>query len=82
MQWIPCSVAQWISIERSVFHAVRPNESQLNAVDSMQHGAMDVYRMQWFPCNVAQWIPIDCSGFHAASLDAVDSMQHGEMHPN
>ncbi|MDD0225488.1 hypothetical protein PSY76_23280, partial [Shigella flexneri] len=32
-----------ISIERSVFHAVRPNESQLNAVDSMQHGGMDVY---------------------------------------
>ena len=58
MQWFPCSVVQWILIERSglhaswhkwilieriLFHAVWPNESQLNAVDSMQHGAMDVY---------------------------------------
>ena len=36
MQWIPCSVVQWILIERSGFHAVWRNGSQLNAVNSMQ----------------------------------------------
>ena len=36
MQWIPCSVAQWIPIECSGFHAVWLNGSRLNAVDSMQ----------------------------------------------
>ncbi|MFW1841255.1 hypothetical protein ACG9XS_22400 [Acinetobacter gyllenbergii] len=41
MQWIPCSVAQWISIECSGFHAAWPNGSRLNAVDSMQCGAVD-----------------------------------------
>ena len=35
MQWIPCSVAQWIPIECSGFQ-----EACLNAVDSMQSGAM------------------------------------------
>ena len=36
MQWIPCSVVQWILIERSGFHASLCNGSQLNAVNSMQ----------------------------------------------
>ncbi|MFW1860142.1 hypothetical protein [Acinetobacter defluvii] len=36
MQWIPCSVVQWILIERSGFHASWCNGSQLNAVNSMQ----------------------------------------------
>ncbi|MDD0708805.1 hypothetical protein PS028_23720, partial [Shigella sonnei] len=36
MQWIPCSVVQWILIERSGFHASWRNGSQLNAVNSMQ----------------------------------------------
>ena len=36
MQWIPCSVVQWILIERSGFHAFWRNGSQLNAVNSMQ----------------------------------------------
>ncbi|WP_220138020.1 hypothetical protein, partial [Myxococcus llanfairpwllgwyngyllgogerychwyrndrobwllllantysiliogogogochensis] len=36
MQWIPCSVVQWILIERSGFHASWRNGSQLNAVNSMK----------------------------------------------
>ena len=36
MQWIPCSVVQWILIERSGFHAFWRIGSQLNAVNSMQ----------------------------------------------
>ena len=36
MQWIPCSVVQWILIERSGFHAFWHNGSELNAVNSMQ----------------------------------------------
>ena len=36
MQWIPCSVVQWILIERSGFHASWRNGSQMNAVNSMQ----------------------------------------------
>ena len=36
LQWIPCSVVQWILIERSGFHASWRNGSQLNAVNSMQ----------------------------------------------
>ena len=36
MQWIPCSVVQWIVIERSGFHAFWRIGSQLNAVNSMQ----------------------------------------------
>ena len=36
MQWIPCSVVQWILIERSGFDASLCNGSQLNAVNSMQ----------------------------------------------
>ena len=36
MQWIPCSVVQWILIERSGFDAALCNGSQLNAVNSMQ----------------------------------------------
>jgi len=34
MQWIPCSVVQWILIDCSEFHASWHNGSQLNAVDS------------------------------------------------
>ena len=80
MQWIPCSVAQWISIERSVFHAAWLNGSRLNAVDSMQRGPMDLERMQWIPCSVVQWILIESSGFDASlcngsQLNAVNSMQ-------
>ena len=41
MQWIPCSEAQCILIERSAYHAVWLNGSRLNAVDSMQCGAVD-----------------------------------------
>ena len=40
-QCIPCSVAKWIPIECSGFHAAWPNGSRENAVDSMQCGAMD-----------------------------------------
>ena len=36
LQWIPCSVVQWILIERSGFHALWRNGSQLNAVNYMQ----------------------------------------------
>ena len=36
MQWIPCSVVQWILIERSGFHASWRNGSQMNAVNSVQ----------------------------------------------
>ena len=36
MQWIPCSVVQWILIERSGFHAFWRIGSRLNAVNSMQ----------------------------------------------
>ena len=36
LQWIPCSVVQWILIELSGFHAFWHNGSELNAVNSMQ----------------------------------------------
>ena len=42
MQWIPCSVVQWILIERSGFHAFWRNGSQLNAVNSMHRVTMDL----------------------------------------
>ena len=70
-----------IPIERSVFHAAWLNGSRLNAVDSMQHGPMDLERMQWIPCSVVQWILIERSGFHAAFLNAVYAMQREEMEP-
>ena len=38
MQWIPCSVVQWILIERSGFHA-----ACLNAVYAMQREEMEPY---------------------------------------
>ena len=41
MQWIPCSVVQWILIERSGFHASWRNGSQMNAVNSMHRSTMD-----------------------------------------
>ena len=47
MQWIPCSVAQWILIECSGFHAPWGNESRLNAVYSMQRGTRHPDLMQW-----------------------------------
>ena len=81
MQWIPCSVAQWISIECSGFHAAWPNASRLNAVDSKHGGAVDRDRVQRTAGIVAQWIAIECSGFHAAWLNAVYAMQREEMEP-
>ena len=66
MQWILCSVVQWILIDCSEFHASWHNGSQLNAVDSMQR---------------AKWISIEGSGFHAACLNAVYAMQREEMEP-
>ena len=77
MQWIPCSVAQWISIECSGFQG-----ACLNAVYAMQREEMEPYLMQWILCSMAQSIPIEGSAFHAASLNAVYSMQHGKMHPD
>ena len=47
MQWIPCSVAQWIPIECSGFHA-----AWLNAVDSNQSGAMYLHWMKRIPCSL------------------------------
>ena len=49
----------------------------MNAVDSMQCGAMDPDGMQWIPCSV-----IECSGFNAdwcivSRLNEVDSLQLG-----
>jgi hypothetical protein len=41
MQWIPCSVVQCIQIEGSGFNAAWHNGSRFDAVDSMQHGAMN-----------------------------------------
>ena len=38
MQWIPCSVVQWILIERSGFDAAWLNASRLNEHYSMQRG--------------------------------------------
>ena len=61
MQWMLCSMAQSIPIERSGFHA-----ASLNAEDSMHCGAMDPDCMQWSPCSEAQCIQIECSGFYAA----------------
>ena len=55
MQWIPCSVVQWILIERSGFHASWCNGSQLNAVNSMQRDWM-----QYIPCSKVKCIPIKC----------------------
>ena len=66
MQWIPCSVAQWIPIECSGFHAAWRNGSWLNAVDSMQHGPIG---LDW------------CTELHAEWLNALDSMQRCEIHP-
>ena len=53
----------------------------LNAVDSMQHGPMDLDAMQWIPCSGVKWIPIECSGFHAECFKAVYAMQREEMEP-
>src|SRR5512138_1460625 len=66
MQWIPCSMVKCIPIKRSVFHEAWLNGSRLNAVYSMQCGAMDPDYMQWSPCSEAQCIPIECSGLYAA----------------
>ena len=60
-QCIQCIVAKWIPIQCSGFYEAWPNWSQLNAVDSMHHGAMDPNWMQWNRCSV-----IECSVFHAA----------------
>ena len=42
MQWSQWSEAKCIPIECTGLYAAWPKASQLNAVDSMQHGAMDV----------------------------------------
>ena len=55
MQWIACSLAQWIPIECSGFH-----EAWLNALDPMQRCEMHPEWMKWNPCSV-----IECSWFHA-----------------
>ena len=49
MQWIPCSM-----IECSGFYAAWPNGSRLNAVDSMQCGAVDSDWLQCTPCSVVK----------------------------
>ena len=61
MQWFPSSVVKWIPSECSGVHAVWPNGSRLNAVDSRKHAWM-----QWILCRVVQCISIEWSGFHAA----------------
>ena len=76
MQWIHCSVAQWIQIECTGLHAAGGNVSRLHAVESMQHAAMDtrLHAVESMPhCvidnNLRPWIPcikIQCSGFHPA----------------
>ena len=43
LQWIPCSVVQWILIDCSEFHAAWPNGSRLNAVYYMQREEMEPY---------------------------------------
>ena len=77
MKWIPCSVVKWIPSECSGFHAVWPNGSRLNAVDSMQFRPMDPDCMEWIPGGM-----IECSDFGAdwcnvSRLNEVDSMQLG-----
>ena len=79
MQWIPCSVAQWISIECSGLRAVWWSGFWLIAVNSLQRGPLDLDWMQWIPCSV-----FECSVFHAAwrngtLLNAVDFMKHDRM---
>ena len=79
MQRSPYSVAQWIPIECSGFHAALPNGSWLNAVDFMQCDWM-----HWITCSIVKYIQSECSGLHAAwgnvsRLDAVESMQHAAM---
>ena len=97
MHWIPCSVVKCIPSECSGLHAAWGNVSRLDAVESMQHAAMDtrlhaVESMQHcvIDNNLRPWIPcikIQCSGFHAAlwngsRVNAVDSMQCGPMDPD
>ena len=64
MQWIQCSVVNWMPSECSGFHAVWPNGSRLNSVDSMQR-----YWMQWILC---RWCSVN-------PLNEADSMQLGRI---
>ena len=76
MQWIHCSVAQWIQIECTGLHAAGGNVSRLHEVESMQHAAMDtrLHEVESMPhCvidnNLRPWIrciKIQCCGFNAA----------------
>ena len=77
MQWIFCSMSQYIPIECSGFYAAWPKTWRLDAVDSLLHDWM-----QCTLCSMAKSIPIECSGFHAASLNAVDSMHCDGMQCN
>ena len=61
MQWIHCSLAQWIQIECTGLHAAGGNVSMLHAVESMPHCVIDINLRPLIPC-----IKIQCSGFHAA----------------
>ena len=70
MQWIPCSVAQWIPIECSGLH-----EAWLNVVHSMQSGALYLDWMKWIACSLAQWIPMECSWSMQCSPMDPDWMQ-------
>ena len=64
MQWIACSLAQWIPIECSGIH-----EAGLNVLLSMQRREMHLELMQWIP---GIWENV-------SRLNAVYSMQHGAM---
>ena len=60
MQWIPCSVAQWIPIECSEFH-----EARLNAVDSMQSGALFYGCGEQLDLRSLLLVALASTGFHA-----------------
>ncbi|WP_329808499.1 hypothetical protein, partial [Klebsiella pneumoniae] len=59
------------------FHAAWLNGSQLNAVDSMQRGPMDLERMQWIQCSVTECSGFDAAWLNASRLNEEYSMQRG-----
>ena len=66
MQWSQCSIVKWIPSECSGFHAVWPNGTRYNAVDSRKHAWM-----QWILCRVVQCISI--IEMYSMPLDVIDT---------
>ena len=74
MHWIPCSVVKCIPSERSGLHAAWGNVSRLDAVESMQHAAMD-------PLGHTAWNPRHSLSIHCSMLHGFHCIQPGYIAP-